>query len=94
MAPKREDNRPLQLSQDEFTSMLAARSLCVQLIEAVANLYNIPDESIIYVLDPEQEWSTESQTVVVPIAEELELSTEVQGVHYFLEVFVAKEVLG
>jgi hypothetical protein len=61
------------------------------LLEAVESLNSLDDQSTIYAAEP---WTATSQTIVANEAKgDLTVALQEGGLKYFLEVFVAREVL-
>ncbi|MFQ3582055.1 MAG: hypothetical protein SNJ49_09135 [Chloracidobacterium sp.] len=62
----------------------------MRLIEVVEKLGRLDEESTIYASEP---WTAESNAVVAPEPSEggLPPEAEVQGLKYFLEVFIARD---
>lgn len=73
------------------------RRLCylgeeMKLADAIRDLNSLHDEETIYASKP---WSEDSDVVIAPEPETRGLPAEAEksGMHYFMEVFVAKEFL-
>ena len=64
----------------------------MKLIEVIGKLSDIPEDTFICVKRP---WSSESEVVLSPFAEDLSIPLEVksQGYEYFLEVSTAREII-
>lgn len=64
----------------------------MNLIEAIRDLGSLDDGSTIYAVEP---WTPESPVVVLPEPDAGGLQVEAQGLRmqYFLEVFVARDIL-
>ena len=64
----------------------------MKLIEAVRDLNSLNDEYTIYASEP---WTEDSEVIIVPEPETGALPAEAEesGMHYFIEVFIAKEFL-
>jgi len=73
----------------------------MKLKEIISDLNNIDDEAVLYVKRIDDQFSPESETVVLKLTEEeLEwkifevIEKKCPGYEYFLEVFLIKEIAG